>query len=94
MRYLLIYCIDETVELSPADDFDVEGSAAARAEQAWVAESAAPQVAAVIAAASARVTQPGNRRALDPCMGQPSPADSPASGADGASWLGPRARLR
>ena len=31
MRYLLIHCIDETVELSPADDSDVEGSAAARA---------------------------------------------------------------
>ena len=53
MRYLLIHCIDETVELSPADDSDVEGSAAARAEQAWVTESAAPQLAAVIAAASA-----------------------------------------
>jgi hypothetical protein len=53
MRYLLIHCIDETVELSPADDSDVEGSAAARAEQAWVTESAAPQLVAVIAAASA-----------------------------------------
>jgi hypothetical protein len=38
MRYLLIHCLDETAELSPADDCDVEGSPAARAQEAWDAE--------------------------------------------------------
>lgn len=38
MRYLLIHCLDETAELSPDDDADVEGSAAARAQEAWDAE--------------------------------------------------------
>ncbi len=38
MRYLLFHCLDETAELSPADDSDVEGSAAAREIQAWDAE--------------------------------------------------------
>jgi len=53
MRCLLIDCIDETAGLRRAGDFDVEGSAAPRAEQARVTESAAPQLAAVIAAAGA-----------------------------------------
>jgi hypothetical protein len=38
MRYLLFHCLDETAELSPDDDSDAEGSAAARAIQAWDAE--------------------------------------------------------
>jgi len=38
MRYLLIHCLDETAELSPDDDSDVEGSAAARAQDAWDTE--------------------------------------------------------
>jgi hypothetical protein len=34
-EYLMIHCLDETAELSPADDCDVPGSAAAREQQAW-----------------------------------------------------------
>ena len=37
-EYLMIHRVDETAELSPADDCDVPGSAAARAQQAWDAE--------------------------------------------------------
>ena len=37
-EYLMIHCVDETAELSPADDSDVPGSAAAGARQAWDAE--------------------------------------------------------
>jgi len=38
-EYLMIHCLDETVELSPADNCDVPGSAAAREQQAWDAET-------------------------------------------------------
>jgi hypothetical protein len=38
-EYLMIHCLDETAELSPADDCDVPGSAAARAQQAWDADT-------------------------------------------------------
>jgi hypothetical protein len=38
-EYLMIHCLDETAELSPADDCDVPGSAAAREQQAWDAET-------------------------------------------------------
>jgi hypothetical protein len=34
-EYLMIHCVDETAPLDPADDCDVPGSAAARAQQAW-----------------------------------------------------------
>jgi hypothetical protein len=34
-EYLMIHCLDETAELSPADDSDVPGSPAARDQQAW-----------------------------------------------------------
>jgi hypothetical protein len=44
MRYLLIHCLDETAELDPADDCDVEGSAAAQAQEAWDAEMEARSV--------------------------------------------------
>ncbi len=38
MKYLLIHCLDETAELSPEDDDDVEDSAAAQAVAAWDGE--------------------------------------------------------
>ena len=38
MKYLLFHCLDETAELSPDDDSDVPGSAAARAVEAWDSE--------------------------------------------------------
>ena len=38
MRYLLFHCLDETAELNPDDDSDVEGSAAAQAVAGWDAE--------------------------------------------------------
>jgi hypothetical protein len=38
MRYLLIHCIDESAQVSPAEDSDVPGSPAALAQQAWDAE--------------------------------------------------------
>jgi hypothetical protein len=38
MRYLLIHCLDETAELSPDEDSDVAGSAAAQAQDAWDTE--------------------------------------------------------
>ena len=44
MRYLLIHCLDEAADLSPAGDSDVEGSPAARALQAWVSEMEASGV--------------------------------------------------
>jgi hypothetical protein len=95
MRYLLIHCIDETVELSPADDSDVEGSAAARAEQAWVTESAAPQLAAVIAAASALGSRnPGIVAHWTPAwVGPPRRIRQRQVLTARAGW-GPRARLR
>ena len=34
-EYLMIHCVDETAPLDPADDCDVPGSAAARAQKAW-----------------------------------------------------------
>jgi hypothetical protein len=34
-EYLMIHCVDETAPLDPADDCEVPGSAAARAQQAW-----------------------------------------------------------
>jgi hypothetical protein len=34
-EYLMIHLLDETAEVSPADDSDVPGSPAARARQAW-----------------------------------------------------------
>ena len=34
-EYLMIHCLDETAELSPADDSDVPGSPAARDQRAW-----------------------------------------------------------
>ena len=37
-EYLLIHCLDEIVEPSPADDCDVPGSPAARQQRAWDAE--------------------------------------------------------
>jgi hypothetical protein len=39
LEYLMIHCLDETAELSPADDCDVPGSAAARERRAWDAET-------------------------------------------------------
>jgi hypothetical protein len=38
VKYLLIHCLDETAELSPEDDDDVEDSAAALAVAAWDSE--------------------------------------------------------
>jgi hypothetical protein len=38
VRYLLIHYLDETAELSQADDSDAEGSAAARELRDWVTE--------------------------------------------------------
>ena len=38
-EYLMIHCLDETAELSPADDCDVPDSPAAREQQAWDAET-------------------------------------------------------
>src|SRR5258708_199146 len=38
VKYRLIQCLDETAELSPQDDDDVEDSAAARAVAAWDGE--------------------------------------------------------
>jgi hypothetical protein len=38
-EYVMIHCLDETAELSPADDCDVPGSAAAREQQAWDADT-------------------------------------------------------
>jgi hypothetical protein len=43
-EYLLIHCLDETAELNPDDDCDVPGSAAARRQQAWDAETEASGV--------------------------------------------------
>ena len=34
-EYLMVHCVDETATLDPADDCEVPGSAAARAQQAW-----------------------------------------------------------
>jgi hypothetical protein len=41
MRYVLFHCLDESLELDPADDSDVPGSPAAVAEDAWDDEMAA-----------------------------------------------------
>jgi hypothetical protein len=38
MRYLLLHCLDESAEVSPADDSDVPGSPAQIAQDAWDAE--------------------------------------------------------
>jgi hypothetical protein len=38
MRYLMIHCIDEAAQLSPAEDSDQDGSPAAQAVDAWVRE--------------------------------------------------------
>jgi hypothetical protein len=38
VRYLLIHCLDERAEVSPADDSDVPGSPAQVAQDAWDAE--------------------------------------------------------
>jgi hypothetical protein len=38
-EYLMLHCLDETAELSSADDCDVPGSPAARAQQAWDADT-------------------------------------------------------
>ena len=38
-EYLMIHCVDETAQLSPADDCDVPGSSAALAQKAWDAET-------------------------------------------------------
>jgi hypothetical protein len=38
-EYLMIHCLDETAELSPANDCDVPGSGAAREQRAWDAET-------------------------------------------------------
>jgi len=38
-EYLMIHCLDEDAELSPADDCDVPGSPAALEQQAWDAET-------------------------------------------------------
>ena len=43
-EYLMIHCLDESAELSPADDCDVPGSPAAREQQAWDAETGASGV--------------------------------------------------
>jgi hypothetical protein len=43
-EYLMIHRLDETAELSPADDCDVPGSAAAREQQAWDADTYASGV--------------------------------------------------
>jgi hypothetical protein len=40
-EYLMIHCLDETAEVSPADDCGVAGSPAARQMQAWDAETEA-----------------------------------------------------
>jgi hypothetical protein len=40
-EYLMIHCLDETAEVSPADDCGVPGSPAARQMQAWDAETEA-----------------------------------------------------
>jgi hypothetical protein len=40
-EYLMIHRVDETAELSPADDSDVPGSRAAREQQAWDTETSA-----------------------------------------------------
>jgi hypothetical protein len=37
-EYLMIHCLDETAQLSPADDCDVPGSAAAMTQKAWDAD--------------------------------------------------------
>ena len=43
-EYLMIHCLAETAELSPADNCDVPGSPAAREQQAWDAETEASGV--------------------------------------------------
>jgi hypothetical protein len=43
-EYLMIHCLDETAQLSPADDCEVPGSAAARAQKAWDADTYARAV--------------------------------------------------
>ena len=43
-EYMMIHCLDQSAELSPADDCDVPGSAAAREQQAWDAETEASGV--------------------------------------------------
>jgi len=43
-EYLMVHCVDQTAELSPADDCDVPGSRAAREQQAWDAETYASGV--------------------------------------------------
>ena len=44
MRYVLFHCLDESLEVDPADDSDVPGSPAAVAQDAWDDEMQARRV--------------------------------------------------
>jgi len=59
-EYLMIHCVDQTAELSLADDCDVPGSVAAREQQAWDAETDASGVKL----AGGRLRPPGTARTV------------------------------
>jgi hypothetical protein len=59
-EYLMIHLLDPTAELSPSDDCDVPGSAAAREQQAWDAET----YASGVKLAGGRLLPPGAARTV------------------------------
>ena len=59
-QYLMIHCVDEAAELSPADDCTMPGSPAARALKAWDDETYARGVKL----AGGRLEVPGTARAV------------------------------